>query len=147
VCSSDLATALGKRTRWLQIAMGGKLAAVIKPADGAPPSPAALAEKQRLAEQDLKQWAALSEDWRAGRSNLLTEGQARIAAAQDGALATTSAGRAVIAQYRAAMLKEIELALSITELALKRSYAIDSGQVDAVSSATRKAAAAKPATP
>ena len=45
-----------------------------------------------------------------------------------------------MAQYRAAILKEIELTLSVTELAVRRTDAIARNDVDAISSSTRNKA-------
>lgn len=139
--------ALAKRTRWLQAAMGGRLAKVMariqpcaEPCADAQ-TLAAREEKARIAQQDLAQFGALFADWTQGRASLVARADAQIQASGEGAAAQTSAGRVAIARLRAAMLREIEVALSVTELAVKRAWAIDSGQVDAVSSATRNAKA------
>ena len=129
--------ALAKRTRWLQAAMGGNLQKVL--AQGAD----ADAKKARLAQQDISQWNTLFADWTRSRSVIVDKAEVQIAATGEGAKATSPAGRMAIAKFRAAMLKEIEVALSVTELAVKRAWAIESGQPDAVSSPTRSYKAAK----
>ena len=72
---------------------------------------------------------------------------AQIAATGDGSKAATPDGKSALAQYRAAMLKEIELTLSVTELAVRRTDAIARNAVDAISSATRLAAKASKPSP
>lgn len=140
------ASVLGKRARWLHAAMSGRLGAVLgamKPcaspctdADALAANQPMLPARQELAEQDLKQWNALFLDWKAGRRGAVASAQTLIAAAGEGASARSTEGRAAIAAYRAAMLREVETALSVTELALKRANAIESGDVDAVSGST-----------
>lgn len=138
--------ALGKRARWLHAAMSGRLGAVLgqmKPCPVPCDDPAALAQNQplmvnrtQLATQDIAQWNTLFQDWTSKRRALVVQGEARIAATDDGAKALTPAGKSAIAQYRAALLKEVEVALSVTELALKRAFAIETADVDAVSGST-----------
>lgn len=138
--------AVGKRARWLHAAMADKGKAVLSRMRPCPlpcNDPAALAQNQPLlaerrafAEQDLRQWNTLFSDWRAKRSGIVTQAQAQIAATGEGAKANSAAARSGIAQYRAAMLREIEALLSVTELALKRVVWIESGDVDAVSAST-----------
>lgn len=123
--------ALAKRTRWLQAAMGGNLQKVMaqgQDADG---------KKARLAQQDISQWSTLFADWTRSRSAIVSKAEIQIAATGEGAKAVSPAGRLAVAKFRAAMLKEIEVALSVTELAVKRAWAIETGQPDAVSSPTR----------
>lgn len=145
----DPKSAMKKRTRWLQGAMGKRLLAVSEAMTPCanPCTDSAIvahnqplvAQRDGLAREDLKYWSALSEAWEAERMPLVDRAQARIAATGDGAKATTPAGRSAIARYRAAMLHEIEVALSVTELAVRRAWSIQTGQVDAISSATRNA--------
>jgi hypothetical protein len=140
------ASVLGKRARWLHAAMSGRLGAVLgamKPcpvpctdADALAANQPMLPARQELAEQDIKQWNTLFQDWHAKRRSVVASAQAMIAAAGDGARATSAQGRAAIASYRAAMLREVELSLSVTELALKRANAIETVDVDAVSGST-----------
>lgn len=130
--------ALGKRTYWLQAAMGGNLQKTL-----AAQGQEAEARKARLAQQDISQWNTLFLDWTRGRSAIVDKAEARIAATGEGAKAVSPSGRLAIARFRAAMLKEIEVALSVTELAVRRAWAIDSGQPDAVSSPTRNVKATK----
>lgn len=146
---------LGKRTRWLQAAMGGRLVGLLeKMQPCATPcmdtvanaqNQPLIAQRDRLAQQDLEQWNALFADWRGGRVRVVEEAQRQIAATGEGARAQGGAARLAVARYRAAMLTEIEVLLSVTELAVKRAHAIETGQPDAVSSSTRsyKPAAAK----
>lgn len=153
VGDQEPAKVLGKRTRWLQAAMGGRLGAVL-PKLAPCPAPCkdaaiiaqnrpVLAEKQRLAQQDMKQWTTLFADWHSKRTAIVDKAQALIAATGEGTKASSAAGRSAIARYRAAMLKEIEVSLSVTELAVNRAYAIETGEYDALSSPTRSATAAK----
>lgn len=140
------ASVLGKRARWLHAAMSGRLGAVLgamKPcavpctdADAIAANQPILPARQELAEQDIKQWNTLFEDWRSKRRSVVASAQTLIAAAGDGARASSAEGRAAVAAYRAAMLREIETALSVTELALKRVNAIETVDVDAVSGST-----------
>ncbi|WP_299696213.1 hypothetical protein [Hydrocarboniphaga sp.] len=56
-------------------------------------------------------------------------------------LAASDGSKSAMAQYRAAIiLKEVELSLSITELAVRRTDAIARNAVDAISSSTRNKA-------
>ena len=140
------APVLGKRARWLHAAMSGRLGAVLgamKPcavpcadaqllAANQPMLPA----RQELAEQDLKQWNSLFQDWRAKRRGVVSSAQDFMTATGDGSHATSNEGRAGLASYRAAMLREIEVSLSVTELALRRANAIETADVDAVSGST-----------
>jgi hypothetical protein len=140
------ASVLGKRARWLHSAMSGRLGAVLgamKPcaapctdADALAANQPMLPARQELAEQDIRQWKTLFEDWRSKRRSVVASAQTLIAAAGEGAHATSADGRAVIAAYRAAMLREVETALAVTELALKRANAIETVDVDAVSGST-----------
>ena len=131
------AAALGKRTRWLQAAMGGNLQKVLAQPQGADD------KKARLAQQDISQWNTLFADWTRSRAAIVDKAELQIAATGEGAKALSPDGRMAIAKFRAAMLKEIEVALSVTELAVKRAWAIETGQPDAVSSPTRNVKAAK----
>lgn len=140
------APVLGKRARWLHAAMSGRLGAVLgamKPC----PSPCTdaaivaanepmLPARQALAEQDLKQWNSLFTDWHSKRRAVVSTAQTFVAATGEGSHATSAEGRAGVAAYRAAMLREIEVALSVTELALRRANAIETADVDAVSGST-----------
>lgn len=140
------APVLGKRARWLHAAMSGRLGAVLgamKPcawpctdgdalAANEPMRPA----REELAAQDLRQWNTLFRDWQSRRRAAVASAQAFIAATGEGARATSDAGRSGLAAYRAAMLQEVEVALSVTELALRRAHAIQTVDVDAVSGST-----------
>ena len=144
------AAAMAKRTRWIQAAMGQQLKTIL---DNVKPCPdpcqdQAIAaanlpwqqKKQTLSEQELKLWNTLYADWIKTRTPLVDRGQSQIAATGEGAKATTPAGRTAIADYRASMLKEVEVALSLTELSVKRAEAIATGKIDATSGATKKKA-------
>ena len=140
------APVLGKRARWLHAAMSGRLGAVLgamKPcpspctdADALAANQPMLPARQELAEQDLKQWNTLFLDWRSKRRGVVASAQSFVAATGDGSRATSAEGRAGLAAYRAAMLREVEVALSVTELALRRANAIEVVDVDAVSGST-----------
>ena len=140
------APVLGKRARWLHAAMSGRLGAVLgamKPCSSPCTDAAILATnepmlpaRQALAEQDLEQWNSLFADWHSKRRAIVASAQAFLAATGEGNHATSAEGRAGVAAYRAAMLREIEVALSVTELALKRANAIEAADVDAVSGST-----------
>jgi hypothetical protein len=142
----DPAAVLGKRARWLHAAMADKLRELLSkmapcPAPCADPSavaqdPALVGRRQQMEDQDLRLWSTLFQDWRQGRQGVIREAQAEIEAAGAGAKASTAAGKSGLAQYRAAMLREVELALSVTELAVNRYAAIERGDVDAVSKST-----------
>lgn len=140
------ASVLGKRARWLHAAMSGRLGAVLgamKPCASPCTDAQVLAANQpmmpareELAEQDLKQWNTLFQDWRSKRRPVVASAQSFLAAAGDGARASSAAARAGLAAYRAAMLREVEATLSVTELALRRANAIETADVDAVSGST-----------
>lgn len=142
----DPAAAVGKRARWLHAAMRDSLKALLETTKPCPvpcADAAALAQNQpleykrnELAQQDLRQWNTLFQDWLSKRRALVADGQAKLAATGDGAKAVSPAARAGLASYRAAMLHEVEATLSVTELALTRANAIASGDVDAVSGST-----------
>lgn len=154
---NDPKTALAKRTRWLQAAMGQSLATLLeklKPCSYPCQDPAIVAanapleaKKQDMVEHDLRVWTSLFQDWKATRTPIVTRAAAQIAATGDGSKAATLDGKSALAQYRAAMLKEIELTLSVTELAVRRTDAIARNAVDAISSATRLAAKASKPSP
>lgn len=141
------AAALAKRTRWIQAAMGTQLKTLLdalKPCPEPCQDPALAAanlpilqKKQALAEQELKLWNSLFADWVQSRRGMLERNQAMVAATADGAAATTPAGRLAIADYRASLLYEVEVALSLTELSVLRSEAIASGRIDASSGASK----------
>jgi hypothetical protein len=145
----DPTNAMKKRTRWLQGVMGKRLVAVTQAITPCPDPCAdaaiaaknapAVAQRDSLAREDLKYWTVLSGAWASERKPLIERAQASIAATGEGAKATTPEGRSAIARYRAAMLHEITVALSVTELAVRRAWSIQTGQVDAISSATRNA--------
>ncbi len=141
------AAAMAKRTRWIQAAMGQQLKTIL---DAMKPCPDPCQDativaanqplqqkKQTLAEQELKLWNTLFSDWVKTREPLVSRGDAQIAATGEGARATTAAGKTAVADYRASLLKEVEVTLSLTELSVKRAQAIASGKVDAVSGASK----------
>lgn len=138
------AAVLGKRARWLHAAMAGPLGKLLGdmapcPAPCADPAaipqdPALMAQKRRLGEQDLKQWTTLFEDWKRVRLPILREAPAVVASGGDDLRQAST--QPVIARYRAAMLREVELMLSVTEMAVRRIDAIERGDVDAVSAST-----------
>lgn len=140
--------AIQKRSRWISAAMGGSLKQLLSKMEpcAAPCTDAGilarnqplLAKKRQLGEQELTLWASLFTDWKRGHSARITAADRALSAADDGRKALTPDGRAGIARYRAAMLDEIAALASITELAITRAAVIDSGDVDAVSSASRK---------
>jgi ribosome modulation factor len=153
----DPAKALAKRSRWIQRAKGGQqqtLAEKMTPCPEPCPNPAAvgknaelLVQRRRLIDQELVLWDALFHDWQKTRSRIVGAAQDEIGATADGAKATTAEGKAAVARYRAAMLKEIELLASLTELSVKRADAFERGtsytSVDAVSGASKNSKKAK----
>lgn len=141
--------ALAKRTRWVQAAYGMKQANISKamtPCEAPCQDPSEIAANQPLLakrdeaiNEELKIWAVLFEDWSKEHAAVVAEGQSQIERTQNGALATTQPARSGVAAYRAAMIREIELTLSISELAVERAVAIETGiGIDAVSGATAK---------
>ncbi len=142
---------LGKRTRWLQAAMGGRLSVVLKllkpcaipctdeeiVAFNAPHQ----AEVSRLVRQDLVQWGALFSDWKQQREPIVLSAQQRLEVADTVLPTFNSASKRVLAHYRAAMLSEVEALLSITATAVRRTFSIGSGEVDAVTGPSRSASA------
>lgn len=142
---------LAKRKRWLQRAYGQKQLDISKSiADcDSPCSDAAIAAsneallKRRDFElrTELRSWDALFDDWKKTRVGNIFTAESRLEAVGDPA-ATTAEGRELIANYRAAMLEEVELLLSITELSVLRIDAIlrglDGSESDAITGATKK---------
>jgi hypothetical protein len=146
----DPKTALSKRTRWLQAAMGEPTLKLFQkwtkcatpcqdPAINAANAPFE-AQKADMVEHDLRTWTSLFTDWKNTRTPIVAKASGLITAAGDGAKAATPDGRAAMAQYRAAILKEVEATLSITELAVRRTDAIARNDVDSISSSTRNKA-------
>jgi hypothetical protein len=149
----DVTVVLAERTRWVQGAMGGQQASATRKMKPCPlpcqdPAIAAhnqplLDKKARLADEEIRMWNALFPDWRRGRAGMVNSAQLQIAATGEGAAATTPEGRAAVAAYRAAMLKEIELTLSITETAVRRAAAIEASRSgvmpDGLTGASKKA--------
>lgn len=144
---------IGKRVRWVQKAMGQQQLRItqgLKPC-AMPCTDAAVAEHnqaqlQRRAKTlatELDMWAALFGDWRSKRGGVIADAQERIAAVGDVSSLSPQA-RSAVALYRSAMLDEIELLFSITELAVTRAPVIDRGidgsEPDSISGATRKSA-------
>jgi len=145
----DPAKALSKRSRWVQRAKGQQqrdLAQRHPPcepcADAAASAENAryLAERSRLIGEELDMWNALFADWQKTRAPWLVTAQAQLPAAV--AAASTQQEHAALAHYQAAMLKEVELLYSLTELAVQRADAFISNagdhMPDALSGATKK---------
>lgn len=146
---------IAKRVRWVQKAMGQQQLRItqgLKPC-ATPCADAVVAEHnqaqlQRRAKTlatELEMWTAMFQDWRAKRGSVIADAQERIAAVGDAATLSPQA-RSAVARYRMAMLDEIELLFSITELAVTRAPVIDRGidgsEPDSISGATRKTAKA-----
>lgn len=145
--------ALAKRKRWLQRALGQQQMEVnrrMRPC----PEPCAdaevLAENQRhlqarvrILDTELKTWNALFDDWKKTRGAYVIPGDLSIGAAIGVAASASPRGRAALASYRSAMLDEVEMLLSITELSVLRATAImtglDESVPDSISGATKKA--------
>ena len=143
---------LAKRKRWLQRAYGQKqldISKAMTPCDSPCKDAAVVAAnepwlKQRAFElrTELRSWQALFDDWKKTRMGNIYTAESRLEALGDPA-ATNAAGRQLIARYRAAMLEEIALLLSITELSVLRIDAINRGldgsESDAITGASKKA--------
>ncbi len=142
---------LGKRSRWLQAAMGGRLSVVLKllkpcavpceDADIVAHNAPHQAEVSRLVRQDLVQWGALFADWKQKREPIVLAEQPRLEEADKALPTLNDASKSLLARYRAAMLSEVEALLSITETAVRRTFSIGSGEVDAVTGPSRSASA------
>lgn len=145
---------LAKRKRWLQRALGQQQMEInerIKPCP-APCADAALIAsndrqlqlRARTLDTEIRTWNALFDDWKKTRAAYVLTADARISAIGDQLLATTAQGRAAVVQYRAAMLDEIAMLLSISELSALRAAAItrglDGSEPDSISGATKRAA-------
>jgi hypothetical protein len=142
---SDPAIALTKRSRWIQRAKGGQQANLLTRMAPCPEpcqKPEYLEQRRRLVQQELILWETLFKDWRDGRAKFISKAQNDIAATGEGAKALTAECKAAVAQYRAAMLDEIERELGLTELSVKRAEAFERGTSyltpDAVSGASKK---------
>lgn len=143
--------ALSKRKRWLQRAYGQEqleISQAMTPC-ATPCTDKAiydanipyLRQRQSILKLEIRSWNALFDDWRkTRRREIVAADTALQAIAADG---VGEKGRALMAQYRGAILKEIELMLSITKLCALRVEAImkglDGSEPDAISGATKKA--------
>lgn len=146
---------IGNRVRWVQKAMGQQQLRItqgLKPCATPCADPAVaehnqaqLQRRARTLATELEMWTALYADWRSKRGGTIADAQERIAAVGDAATLSPQA-RSALARYRMAMLDEIELLFSITELAVTRAPIIDRGidgsEPDSISGATRKTAKA-----
>lgn len=146
------AMALAKRSRWVQRAKGQQQQALSKRAVPCPDpcedatalaaNQAVAAQREKLIAEELVLWDALFKDWQKTRAPMLATAQPLIAATDGGAGARTAEGRTAIARYRAAMLEEVELLFSLTELAALRTDAFSRNAgdslPDALSGATKK---------
>jgi hypothetical protein len=144
--------ALAKRKRWLQRALGQQQMEVnrrMRPCPDPCTDPEILAENQqhlqarmRILDTELKTWNALFDDWKKTRAAYVIPGDLSLAAAAGVAEGATPGGRSALASYRSAMLDEVEMLLSITELSVLRAAAITRGlderTPDAISGATKK---------
>lgn len=144
--------ALAKRKRWLQRALGQQQMEVnrrMRPCPAPCTDSAILAENQqhlearmRILDTEIRTWNALFDDWKKTRGAYVIPGDLSLGAAAPAAAAATPQGRSALASYRAAMLDEVEMLLSITELSALRAAAITSGlderTPDSISGATKK---------
>ncbi|HEY1077367.1 MAG TPA: hypothetical protein VGE51_11815 [Fontimonas sp.] len=136
------AKAMAKRTRWVMRAKGQQHSALAKAgAQGTDYE----SRRDRLIDEELVLWDALYKDWKSTRSPLIGTAQPLLAATDFGAKAQSAEGRTLIARYRAAMLQEVELLFSLTELAVLRTDAFSrnagDSMPDALSGATKKSKA------
>lgn len=147
----DAVAALAKRTRWVQAATGMQLKRIkdqlapcpdpCQDAAVAAKNQPLLAKKQRALADEMKMFGTLFPDWQRSRAAVIGTAEREIAATGDGAKATTPEGKAAVAQYRAAILKEIDALFAVTTLAVTRADAIENNRLvepDGVSGATRK---------
>ncbi len=147
----DPTKALGKRSRWVQRAKGQQqrdLAQRHRPCDPCADATASaenaryLALRSRLIGEELEMWTALFQDWQKTRMPWLVTAQTQLTAAI--AAASTPQELAALAHYQAAMLKEVELLYSLTELAVLRADAFsrNAGEQmpDALSGASKRPA-------
>jgi hypothetical protein len=146
------AMAMAKRSRWVQRAKGQQQRDLAKRAvpcadpcqDAAAltANQAVAAQREKLIGEELILWDALFKDWQKTRAPMLATAQPLLAATDGGAKALTAEGRTAVARYRAAMLEEVELLFSLTELAVLRTDAFSrnagDAMPDALSGATRK---------
>lgn len=144
---------LDKRKLWLQRAYGQqqmKISKKMTPCPGPCADASLQAANQPLIRQrnrilmlELRSWNALFDDWKKIRQRVVTAADTLIKASDNGALASSKDGRALIASYRASMVDEVALLLSITKLCVLRAQAIakglDGSEPDAISGATKKA--------
>ncbi len=145
---------LGKRKRWVQAAFGRtqmNISQKMTPCElpcldesiVIANQPLILARDQEL-KTEIRGWNAMYDDWKKKRFGAVMTADTRVAAAAEGAAATTVQGRSLMASYQAAILDEIELLLSISELSVLRTEAImqglDGSEPDGISGATQKTA-------
>lgn len=138
---------LAKRKRWLQAAFGRKqmgisekMAACTGACADSEAYQMLTQDRDRELKTEIRAWNALFDDWQKHRYGELIAADSRIAATAGAA--TTVQSRALLASYQAAMLDEIDLLLSITELCVLRVAAIikglDGPEPDGISGATKK---------
>lgn len=137
------AKAMTKRSRWVQRAKGQQQRDLAKKAIDCPePCAEIAAKRERLIGEELIVWDALFKDWQTTRAPMLATAQPLLAATDFGAKAESAEGKSIIARYRAAMLEEIEVLFSVTEIAVLRTDAFsrNAGDTmpDALSGATKK---------
>ncbi len=137
------AKAMAKRSRWVQRAKGQQQRDLAKRAVDCPePCAEIAAKRERLIGEELIVWDTLFKDWQTTRAPMLATAQPLLAATDFGAKAETAEGKSLIARYRAAMLEEIEVLFSVTEIAVRRADAFsrNAGDTmpDALSGATKK---------
>ncbi|MDP9140757.1 MAG: hypothetical protein M3O62_08215 [Pseudomonadota bacterium] len=137
------AKAMTKRSRWVQRAKGQQQRDLAKRAGDCPePCAEIAAQRERLIGEELVAWDTLFKDWQTTRAPMLATAQPMLAATDFGAKAGTPEGKHLIARYRAAMLEEIEVLFSVTEIAVLRTDAFsrNAGDTmpDALSGATKK---------
>ena len=101
-----------------------------------------LEARMRILDTEIRTWNALFDDWKKTRGAYVIPGDLSLGVAAPAAATATPQGRSTLASYRAAMLDEVEMLLSITELSALRAAAITSGlderTPDSISGATKK---------
>jgi hypothetical protein len=106
----DPALLLGKRSAWISKRFDGVRKRMGSKAVG----------DHNAVDDELKAWGGLFRDWQTSRRTILEKAQAELAAVDAFHARLDEPQRQSIAAYRSAMIREIEIELSITRLALER---------------------------
>ncbi len=108
-----------------QRVLDARSAWLIRRFDGIRPSPeVTMLADHNLLDDELKAWNGLFASWQSARRGVVARGEAELAAAGDPATIRDAGQAAALSAYRLALLREIDLQLSITRNAVTRAAAL-----------------------